>query len=74
MVEYYRRVSAGLILTEGTWVSREAIGFINVPGIYSKAQVEGWTLGEQSVTTWLPLKMRKTQASMVSRYMAPMST
>src|ERR1700744_6420273 len=32
-VQYYRqRAGAGLILTEGTWVSQDAIGFINVPG------------------------------------------
>ena len=38
-VEYYRqRASAGLILTEGTWVSRDAIGFINVPGLFTPAQ------------------------------------
>ena len=42
-VEYYRqRASAGLILTEGIWVSREAIGFINVPGLFTAEQVEGW--------------------------------
>jgi N-ethylmaleimide reductase len=41
--EYYaQRASAGLILTEGIWVNRQAIGFINVPGIYSAAQVDGW--------------------------------
>src|SRR5258705_53435 len=41
--EYYaQRASAGLILTEGTWVSRNAIGYVNVPGIYSAAQIEGW--------------------------------
>jgi N-ethylmaleimide reductase len=42
-VEYYRqRAAAGLILTESTWVSPRAIGFINVPGLYSERQVEGW--------------------------------
>jgi N-ethylmaleimide reductase len=42
-VEYYRqRAGAGLILTEGTWVNREAIGFINVPGLFTAEQVEGW--------------------------------
>ena len=42
-VDYYRqRASAGLILSEGTWVSPRAIGFINVPGLYSERQVEGW--------------------------------
>ncbi len=32
----------GLILSEGTWVSPKAIGFINVPGIYTREQIEGW--------------------------------
>jgi N-ethylmaleimide reductase len=41
--EYYaQRASAGLIITEGSQVSKEAVGYINTPGIYSKAQVEGW--------------------------------
>ncbi|MBL0741052.1 alkene reductase [Chryseolinea lacunae] len=39
---YGQRASAGLIISEGTWISKEAIGFINVPGIFSEAQVEGW--------------------------------
>lgn len=43
MAEYYsQRASAGLILSEGTWVNSQAIGFINVPGIYTQEQVEGW--------------------------------
>jgi N-ethylmaleimide reductase len=42
-VEYYRqRASAGLIMTEATWVSRESIGFINVPGLFTAEQAEGW--------------------------------
>ncbi|MEA2866583.1 MAG: N-ethylmaleimide reductase [Bradyrhizobium sp.] len=42
-VEYYRqRATAGLIITEATWVNREGIGFINVPGIFSPEQVDGW--------------------------------
>src|ERR1700739_4932824 len=42
-VEYYRqRTSAGLILTESTWISQRAVGVINVPGLYSGRQVEGW--------------------------------
>lgn len=41
--EYYRqRASAGLILTEGTWSSREAIGALNVPGLFTDEQAEGW--------------------------------
>jgi N-ethylmaleimide reductase len=42
-VEYYgQRASAGLILTESTWVSSCAIGFVNVPGLYTERQVEDW--------------------------------
>ncbi len=41
--EYYRqRASAGLILTEGTWSSREAIGASNIPALFSEEQAEGW--------------------------------
>jgi len=43
MAEYYaQRASAGLILTEGTWVNQQSVGYINVPGIYSQEQIEGW--------------------------------
>ncbi|MEH6704969.1 MULTISPECIES: alkene reductase [Galbibacter] len=43
MATYYeQRASAGLIISEGTQVSKEAVGYINTPGIHSKAQVEGW--------------------------------
>jgi N-ethylmaleimide reductase len=42
-VEYYKqRASAGLIITEGSQISEQAVGYINTPGIYSKEQVEGW--------------------------------
>jgi N-ethylmaleimide reductase len=41
--EYYsQRASAGLILTEGTWPSKDAIGAINVPGLFTREQAEGW--------------------------------
>jgi N-ethylmaleimide reductase len=46
---YAQRASAGLIITEGTWVSPKAIGFINVPGIYSEAQIKGWKLVTDAV-------------------------
>ena len=43
MIEYYRqRAAAGLIVTEGTGVSREGLGWPNAPGIWSDAQVEAW--------------------------------
>lgn len=43
MAEYYaQRASAGLIISEGSQISKRAVGYINTPGIYSKEQVEGW--------------------------------
>ncbi|MBB5934391.1 oxidoreductase [Streptomyces zagrosensis] len=39
---YGQRAGAGLIITEGTWVSEQAIGFVNVPGIYSEEQLLAW--------------------------------
>jgi N-ethylmaleimide reductase len=41
--EYYaQRASGGLLITEASQVSPEAIGYINTPGIYNDAQVAGW--------------------------------
>jgi N-ethylmaleimide reductase len=37
---YEQRATAGLIEIEGT-LCAQAVGFINVPGIYSEAQTEG---------------------------------
>ena len=39
---YEQRASAGLIITEGSQVSKEAVGYVNTPGIHSEKQVEGW--------------------------------
>lgn len=39
---YAQRASAGLIISEGSWPSREAIGAINVPGIFTEVQAEAW--------------------------------
>ena len=39
---YEQRASAGLIITEGSQVSKKAVGYINTPGIHSEDQVEGW--------------------------------
>jgi N-ethylmaleimide reductase len=45
MAEYYaQRASAGLIITEGTVVSSQAIGWPNTPGIYSNEQAEAWKM------------------------------
>jgi N-ethylmaleimide reductase len=43
IVEYYKqRASAGLIITEGIFVSEAAAGYIHVPGIYTRVQTESW--------------------------------
>ncbi|MET8851402.1 alkene reductase [Amycolatopsis sp. NPDC004625] len=39
---YAQRAGAGLVVTEGTWVSDRAVGFPDVPGIHTEAQVAGW--------------------------------
>jgi N-ethylmaleimide reductase len=39
---YAQRAGAGLVVTEGTWVSERAVGFPGVPGIHTEAQVAGW--------------------------------
>lgn len=38
----FARASAGLIITESVWVSQLAIGFINIPGIYTDTETEAW--------------------------------
>jgi N-ethylmaleimide reductase len=41
--EYYRqRAGAGLIVSEGTWISTEAVGAVNVPGMYGLKQARAW--------------------------------
>jgi len=43
MVDYYRqRSTAGLIITEGTGISHEGLGWPYAPGIWSDEQVEAW--------------------------------
>lgn len=43
MLEYYRqRAGAGLIISEGTQISPQGKGYMDTPGIYDDAQVEGW--------------------------------
>jgi len=43
-VEYYsqRATDGGLLITEGTFISEEAGGYPNVPGIYTSDQIKGW--------------------------------
>ena len=43
MVEYYRqRATAGLLITEGTGVSRLGLGWPKAPGLWTAEQVEAW--------------------------------
>ncbi|HVF83204.1 MAG TPA: alkene reductase [Sphingomicrobium sp.] len=43
MATYYvQRAAAGLIISEGTGVSREGLGWPYAPGLWSEDQVEGW--------------------------------
>jgi 2,4-dienoyl-CoA reductase-like NADH-dependent reductase (Old Yellow Enzyme family) len=43
MATYYaQRASAGLIISEATGISREGLGWPDAPGLWNKAQVEGW--------------------------------
>lgn len=48
-IYYADRADAGLIITEGAVVSKKAVGFINVPGIYSAEQTESWKQVTQAV-------------------------
>jgi len=43
MIDYYRqRASAGLLITEGTGVSRLGMGWPKAPGLWTDEQVEAW--------------------------------
>jgi N-ethylmaleimide reductase len=39
---YVQRASAGMIITEGSQVSPQGVGYMHTPGIYSAAQITGW--------------------------------
>lgn len=44
MATYYaQRAGAGLIVTEGTSPSPNGLGYARIPGLFSAAQVEGWS-------------------------------
>ncbi|MXV36602.1 MULTISPECIES: alkene reductase [unclassified Saccharibacter] len=43
MAEYYaQRANAGVIISEATAISRQAMGWIYAPGIWTKEQIEAW--------------------------------
>ena len=45
MAEYYsQRSSAGLLITEGTFISKQAVGWVNAPGIYTDEQGKAWKI------------------------------
>ena len=39
---YYQRASAGLLITEATVISKQGIGWIGSPGIFTEKMVKGW--------------------------------
>ena len=50
MAEYYvQRAAFGMILTEATSITPQAVGYPNTPGIWSDEQVEGWKLVTRAV-------------------------
>ena len=46
---YTQRATAGLIVSEGTPISREGQGYLFNPGIFTAEQIAGWTLTTDSV-------------------------
>ena len=46
---YAQRAGAGLIISEGVPVSPQGAGYVNVPGLYSQKQIEGWRLVTEAV-------------------------
>ena len=46
---YEQRASAGLIISEASQISPQAMGYPNTPGIYSPEQVAGWRLVTDAV-------------------------
>ncbi len=56
MAEYYfQRSNAGLLITEATVISKQGIGWIDSPGIFSEEMVEGWrTVTERVKPTGTP--------------------
>lgn len=46
---YTQRASAGLIVSEGTPISREGQGYLFNPGIFTAEQIAGWRLTTDSV-------------------------
>jgi N-ethylmaleimide reductase len=41
-IYYEQRASAGLLITEGTQVSPQGVGYIRTPGMHTPEQISGW--------------------------------
>lgn len=50
-IYYAQRATAGLIISEGSQISPQAVGYIDTPGIHSAEQVAGWKLVTEAVHT-----------------------
>jgi N-ethylmaleimide reductase len=48
-IYYAQRATAGLLITEGTQVSPQGVGYIRTPGIHSAEQVAGWKVVTDAV-------------------------
>jgi N-ethylmaleimide reductase len=49
-VKYYaQRASAGLIISEGVWISPDAVGWHDVPGLFTDAQIRAWSAVSDAV-------------------------
>ena len=46
---YAQRASAGLLISEGTQVSPQGVGYIRTPGIHSAAQAAAWAVVTEAV-------------------------
>jgi N-ethylmaleimide reductase len=46
---YAQRASAGLIVSEGTCISPQAVGHPAIPGIWTDSQIEGWRVVTRGV-------------------------
>lgn len=46
---YAQRADAGLIIAEGSQVSRQGVGYLFTPGMHTQAQVKGWRKVTQAV-------------------------
>lgn len=46
---YAQRASAGLLVSEGTQVSPQGVGYVRTPGIHSPAQIEAWAAITEAV-------------------------